>query len=87
MEYVDRVLISGNSGEKSSLKQMFGLGIVRQDADFARWDHILHLDTVTNTHSAISLPLELWQSGEPNFQPFCDAIEVSLYSNIVEALC
>ena len=36
VDYVDRVLISGTSGEKSSLKQMFGMGIVRHDADFAR---------------------------------------------------
>jgi len=36
VDYVDRVLTAGTSGDKSSLKQMFGMGIVRHDSDFAR---------------------------------------------------
>ncbi|KAH8599959.1 serine carboxypeptidase S28-domain-containing protein [Bisporella sp. PMI_857] len=62
VDYVDNVLTTGTSADKSSLKNMFGMGIVGHDTDFA---------------SAIALPLELWQTGEPNLQPFCDAIEDS----------
>jgi len=36
VDYVDQVLTSGASGDKSSLKQLFGMGVVGHDADFAR---------------------------------------------------
>ncbi|KAH6681003.1 putative serine peptidase [Halenospora varia] len=60
ISHVDTVLATGTDTDKQALKTMFGLGTVVHDADFAR---------------TLTLPLDLWQEGIPQFMVFCEALE------------
>ncbi|KUJ11410.1 uncharacterized protein LY89DRAFT_624714 [Mollisia scopiformis] len=60
ISHVDSVLANGSSSDKLALKQMFGLGTVEHDSDFAR---------------ELVSPIYLWQSSISDFLPFCDYLE------------